>query len=297
MPAGRLPVAAAVVGVVARTLAAVAAAVSCGHAAPVAAQIRIPLEVPAITTDLPPLALADTLYFRERVQESLAVLDGQLATAATDSVQLLLAAHWRVARGAVTLAILAEDPDPGLDLDPDAAQAWLERAAAHGDSALAVDSAHVDALFWAAAAMGRLALHHGPRTSATLAEEVWTLAHRLLERDPGHGGGHNILGKLNQEVMSLSGWERFLGRLLLRARPLREASWEAALTHHRRAVALEPEAVLFHLDLGRTLQLTGARDEARTVFRRGLALPRLFPMDGVFQRRIAEHLEALDEGG
>ena len=152
----------------------------------------------------------------------------------------------------------------------------------------------MDGLFWVAAAKGRLALHHGPKTSSDLAQEVWELSYRLLELDPAHGGAHNILGKLNQEVMSLSGWQRFLGRLVLRTEALRSSSWERALEHHRRAVAGEPEAVLFHLDLGRTLQLTGAKEEAREIYEQGLALPRLYPVDEKFQALIQSYLDELD---
>lgn len=263
-------------------VAGMASSLALGPAPGHGQKLRVPPELSAATpsSSLSPAELADSFFFTRRPRESLAVAEAELARDPGNAE-----VRWRAARAALSLGILEQDPEVEL--------AWIQRAAAHGDTAVQADSASVDGLFWAAASKGRLALHHGPRTSSALAQEVWDLTHLLLTLQPDHGGGHNILGKLNQEVMSLSGFERFIGRLVLRSAPLREASWHKALDHHRQAVAAEPEAVLFHLDLGRTLQLTGETDEARRIYEAGIALPQLYPVDELFQERMRGYLDEL----
>lgn len=250
-----------------------------GAAGPVTGQVRIPTELRSATREVAAPVQADSLFFQDPAV-SLAFLEGQLARDAAD-----YALQWRAARAALTLGILEDREEVEFG--------WISRAAAHADSALALNATEPEGLFWSAASKGRLALHHGPRTSSALAQEVWDLANRLLELEPDHAGAHNILGKLNQEVMSLSGWQRFLGKVLLRSEPLQEATWEKALDHHTRAVAAEPDGVLFHLDLGRTLQLMGEEERAREVFRTGLALPAVYPVDRKFQELMAGYLAEL----
>jgi len=152
----------------------------------------------------------------------------------------------------------------------------------------------VDGRYWSASAKGRLALQYGIRGAAQLTQEMWELTHEILEVDSLHPGAHNLLGKLNYEVMRLSGWQRTLGRLLLRTDPLRESSWERARYHHETAVAQDSTTILFLLDLAQTYQHDGDEAAAIETFERALTLPSVFPVDDEFKRRIREYLAELD---
>lgn len=229
-----------------------------------------------------PADRADRLFPTDPAR-ALVLLDQTLQAGPEDPYPL----EWRAARSALVLGVLEEDEEVEMD--------WLLRAQAYVDSALVRDAQGLDGLYWSAAVKGRLALQHGARTTARLAQEVWDLTHAILEIDPDHPGAHNILGKLNQEVMSLSGWQRMLGKLVLRSDPLKEASWERALDHHGRAVARDSTTVLFQMDLGRTLQLTDAPEAARTHYEAALALPESYPTDPRFKGLIRGYLEELPD--
>ena len=227
---------------------------------------------------------ADRLFLSDPAQ-ALILLDQALQEGPKDPYPL----EWRAARSALVLGVL-EEVDEVVELD------WLLTAEAYADSALVRDAKGLDGLYWSAAVKGRLALQYGARTTARLAQEVWDLTHAILVVDPEHAGAHNILGKLNQEVMSLSGWQRMLGKLVLRYDPLKEASWDRALDHHRRAVAGDPTTVLFHMDLGRTLELTDDDQAARVHYEKALALPDGYPVDPRFKGLIRGYLAELPGG-
>ncbi|MBT8403956.1 MAG: hypothetical protein KJP18_08870 [Gemmatimonadetes bacterium] len=252
---------------------------------PIEAQpLRPPPAVDVSTRDPFGNEVVDEIFFAGRVAEAAQRLDIRLERDSAD-----VEALWRGARTSLVAGI--------LEPDPDLAEAWFKRAGALGEAAVTLRADDPEVLYWAAASLGREALQHGPRTSTRLIQRMWDLTHRILEIEPEHAGAHNTLGKLNYEVMSLSGFERFVGRLLFRIDPLREATWDAAVAHHRRAFAADPETVLFGRDLGETLLATGRDAEAREVWSKTLALPSVFPVDERFKHEIREMMGVDDSGG
>jgi tetratricopeptide (TPR) repeat protein len=151
----------------------------------------------------------------------------------------------------------------------------------------------VDGMYWRGAAAGRRAMNAGPSYGAELAQRVYDDAHAILALDSGHGGAHNLLGKLNYELMSLSRVERFLGRLLVRTQALRDSSWESAETHLVAAAESWPDLVLFQFDLGLLYRKRGREQEARAAFRRVTEMAPVHPTDGSFQDDARRHLEEL----
>lgn len=248
---------------------------------PTAAQgVRTPPALERTTAD--PLAndVVDELFFGGRPSEAFQRLELRIERDSAD-----VEARWRAARAALNLGIL-EDRE-------EAEEQWFVVAGDHGEAAASLRPDDSEVLYWAAASLGREALQHGPRTSTRLVQQVWDLTHRVLELDPDHPGAHNILGKLNQEVMSLSGFERFLGRLLFSIDPLKEATWEAALDHHARAVEADPSTILFRRDYGETLAALDRHDEARAMWQAALALPSVYPVDDRFKDDIRRMLAEL----
>ena len=180
--------------------------------------------------------------------------------------ELIEGAAWRSARAAVALGMLAEE---------EAQQnAWYLRGEVHAARAVAADSLSLDALFWFTAAKGQLAVQASVRDAARLGQEVWRLAHRMLAIDPDHAGARNVLGRLQYEVMTLSRIERFLARMILGSNEaLRSSSWEGAERHQLRAVALDPEQILYRYDLARIHMRRGRPREAEAELGTALALP------------------------
>lgn len=248
-------------------------------AVPVSAQITIP-EVVALEDARGAAAIADSLFDAMAPQGSYEVLATYLAGRPESYAE-----QWRAARAALVLGVLDEDEE--------AKREWFEAADGHATAALAADSAGIDGLYWSAGSKGRLALYNGVRGASRLTQEMWDLTYQILEVDSLHAGAHNLLGKLSYEVMRLSGWQRTLGRLVLRTDPLKDASWERARFHHETATRVDSTTVLFLMDLGQTYQYDGDPERAIEVFERALEVPSTYAVDPEFKRRIREYLTEL----
>lgn len=227
-----------------------------------------------------PVGDADLLYFAGRPQEAYEILSARLEIAPKDYDAL-----WRAARCAVVLGIDADGIYPQ--------NAWLDPAIELGDRAVAERPDGIEGLYWRGAAEGRRALNAGPGYAAELAQRVYDDAHAILAVDSLHGGAHNLLGKLNYEVMSLSRVERFIGKVLVRKPAIRNSSWQAAEYHLKAAVDAWPELVLFEFDLAQLYKKRGRKDEARAAFRRVIEMPAVHPPDGRLKKEAEALLEEL----
>ena len=193
------------------------------------------------------------------------------------------AARWRAARAALALGIMETDNDRTV--------AWLRAGDVHADAALALRPDDPESLVWAAAIKGRLAIDAGgAREKVRLGQAVWDLGHRLLEIEPDHALGHDVLGKLHQEVRRLAPWQRWLARAFMGSDPIKLASWDDAEAHLTRAIELDPGYVVFYRDLRETYWLQGKLDEAVATFRAGLEVDVRYPTDPKFKRVIRERL-------
>lgn len=254
------------------------ALVATGTAAPsgVAAGAAAPADTVAVE-----LARADSLYFAGQPEASWVLLDAHLRRRPDDAGAL-----WRATRAALALGLME---DGGIT----AQNVWLDRGVETGARAVKLHPQGVDELYWSSAAAGRRALNAGPRYSAELAQRAYDQARAVLALDSLHGGAHDVLGKIQYEVMCLSRIERFFARLLVGNAAIRSTSWEGAEAHFRKAVELSPDMVLFRLDLGELLARRGRDEEARKVLRGAIALPDLHPPDERFKARARALLAKL----
>lgn len=223
---------------------------------------------------------ADLLYFAGRPQEAYEVLQRHLEADPHDYDAL-----WRAARAAVMVGMEEE----GVERQ----NHWFDPAIVLGDRAVAERAGGVDGLHWRAAAEGRRAKNAGAGYASELAQRVYDDAHSILALDAAHCAAHNMLGSLSFEVMSLSRFERFLGRRLYDSRVLRESSWEDAERYLSAAVELCPDVVAFQLDLAKLHRKRGRRDEARAAFRRVTELTPVHPPDPTLQDEARGALEEL----
>lgn len=240
--------------------------------------------VPASAQPAPPgvLESADALYFAGKPLESYGLLQQHLETSPNDYEAL-----WRAARSAVVVGMVRE----GIYNQNE----YLDPAIVLGDRALAVRPGGVDALYWRGAAEGRRALNAGNDYASRLVQRVYDDAHAILAVDSMHAGAHNLLGRVNYEIMDLSRVERMIGRLLVDNRPLHESSWDGAARHLRRAAELDPSNVLYWLDLGQLYMRRGRDQDAVTTLRRVTEMRSVHPPDDTFKdiaRRWLQELES-----
>lgn len=227
------------------------------------------------------LADADLLYFAGRPREAHDLLAQHLEKSPEDYDAL-----WRAVRAMVVLGIQEEGSVERQNM-------WLDPAILLGDRAVALRPDGIDGLYWRGTALGRRALNAAPGYAAELAQRLYDDAHAILAVDPTHGGAHNMLGKLNYEIMSLSAFERFVGRHLVRKQALRDSSWEDAEKHLHAATESWPDLVLFQFDLAQLYRKRNREDEAREAFRRVTEMVPLHPVDASFQDDARHYLEEL----
>ena len=237
--------------------------------------LRVPVGV------VSPVEQADGFYFEGQALSSFELLDAHLAVVPDDYEVL-----WRAARAAVILGVAAEGSRPQ--------NAWLDPAMELAHRAVAVRPDGIDGLYWRGAAHGRRAMNASPGYASELAQQVWDDAKAILQQDSLHGGAHNLLGKLNYEVMSLSRFERTMGRIFMGNEALSGASWKLAEIHLAEAAEAWPDLVLFQFDLAQLHRKRGRKEEALEAYRRVLELPAVHPPDIDLQEQAREHVQELE---
>jgi len=224
------------------------------------------------------IAEADMLYMAGEPRLAFDRLESHL-----DADSASYGALWRAARSAVVLAI---QEDHHLDQN-----AWLDPAIVYADRAVELRPDAIEGVYWRGVAAGRRAMNAGPGYAVELAERVYDDARTVLAVDSLHGGAHNMLGKLNYEVMSLSRIKRLIARTFLGGNALDDTSWEDAEHHLHRAADLWPDFVLFHFDLAQLYRKRGRRDLAIRELAHTLALPAVHPTDRGTQEEARAILE------
>jgi Flp pilus assembly protein TadD len=101
------------------------------------------------------------------------------------------------------------------------------------------------------------------------------------------------MGKWNQEIMNLSGLERFFAKNLLGGKVFGSANWGDAVRYMEQAVAVEPERITHHLDLARIYVDVGQKAKARAEYEKAIALAPTDPNDDHRKRDAAAELKKL----
>jgi tetratricopeptide (TPR) repeat protein len=229
-------------------------------------------------------AESDPLLTGERVGRLVRTADAAHAsfdlTGALDLLQEALDAApddydalWRATREAVNLGMLAT-PD-------DDAKAWYQIASGYARRAREANPDGPEGGEWLAIALGRLALHEGPRSRVRLAVEIRDVALETLALDSTNAGAHHVLGEWNAQIRRLSGIERWMAKKLLGGSVFDEANWEDAERHLELAIRYDPGGLIHYLDLAKVYQDVGREEEAFLLAAQVLARPSVGPVDSM----------------
>ena len=213
---------------------------------------------------------SDLLYLAGAPDLAYDILEAHLASDSTDYDAL-----WRAVRARVVVGL--------EEVENRAQNRWLDPAIELAERAVALRPKGVDGLYWRGVAAGRRAMNASPGYAVELAQVVYDDAHAILALDSLHGGAHNMLGKLNYEVMSVSRFERAVARIFMGNHALSDVSWDNARFHLERSVESSPDYVLFQFDLAQLYKKRGPEDAAAQAFQRVIALPPTHPIDAKLQ--------------
>jgi tetratricopeptide (TPR) repeat protein len=183
---------------------------------------------------------------------------------------------------------LAESMDGGALHD--SLQASAQR---HAEAAIAVNPRNAEGHFAEARALGRKALSLGTMDRIRFAKLIRLEALEALKYDSLHAGAWHVMGSWNAEVMRVNGLERAFAKHFLGAQVFAEASWESAQRFMERAVKLDPDQLVHHLDLGSIYADRGDKAAAREQFQLVIRAPvRLFN-DPLYKKKAADRIKKL----
>lgn len=183
---------------------------------------------------------------------------------------------------------LAEGMEGGVMHD--SLQASAQR---HAEAAIAVNPVNAEGHFALARALGRKALTLGTMDRIRYAKRIRLEALEALRFDSLHAGAWHVLGSWNAEVMRVNGLERVFAKRFLGAQVFAEASWESAQRDMEKAVKIDPDQLVHHLDLGSIYADRGDKAAARAQFDLVIRTPvRLFN-DPLYKKKAAERIKKL----
>ena len=166
----------------------------------------------------------------------------------------------------------------GLGLD------YAQRAAALGPN----DS---DAQLSVAISYGKMLPNEGTKEQVTASPRIKAAVDRALALDPRNDLAWNLLGRWHRLLADVGGIKRVLAGAIYGALPA--GSNETAAKCLEKAVAINPNRLMHHIELGRIYAQMGKTDAARQSLSRGLAMPELEKDDAEAKLRGREVLEKL----
>lgn len=166
-----------------------------------------------------------------------------------------------------------------------------EKALQYSKRAVAADPEHAKSVLSVAICYGRLIRFQDTRTKVEYSHFVKDYADRALKLDPTDSYAWHVLGAWNYELAQMGPFARAFVRVVYGGIP--PASNEEAERLFRKAVALAPDRVSHHAELGRTLAALGKKDEARVELNEALSLPSREKDDPESKKRAAATLARL----
>jgi tetratricopeptide (TPR) repeat protein len=166
-----------------------------------------------------------------------------------------------------------------------------ERALEYSKRAVATNPEHAKSLLSVAICYGRLIRFQDTRTKVEYSRFVKEYADRALKLDPTDSYAWHVLGAWNYELAQMGAFSRAFVKVAYGGMPA--ASNEEAERLFRKAVALAPDRVSHHAELGRTLAVLGRKNEARLELNKALSLPSREKDDAESKKRAAETLAHL----
>lgn len=130
---------------------------------------------------------------------------------------------------------------------------------------------------------GKLTPYLGSKESIAASRRIKTAADNAARLNPRSDYAWHLLGRWHQELAQIGGLTRALALVVYGGLPA--ASNEEAVRCFQKALALRPDRLIHHIELGRTYAAMGRKDDARKFLRQGLAMPNTEKDDPETKRR------------
>lgn len=118
---------------------------------------------------------------------------------------------------------------------------------------------------------GKMLPLQGTKEQVDASSRIKISADRALKLDPRNDTAWHILGRWHRAVAEVGGVKRAMGSLIYGKLPA--STNEAAVACFEKAIAINPNRLMHHIELGRTYAAMGKKDDARRLIGKGLAMP------------------------
>lgn len=144
------------------------------------------------------------------------------------------------------------------------------KAVDYAKRAVAADPRNAQAHLALAICYGRVAPLLATQTKINHSKLVKVHVEKSLALDPSSDYAYHVLGAWNYELAGLNPVLRGLAKIIYGGVPT--ASYDDAVNYFKKAIALAPQRVAHHVELGRTYAALGQKELARASLQTGLAL-------------------------
>ena len=190
---------------------------------------------------------------------------------------------WRLARVCVCIGETAEEPEQAI---------YFRNAEEYARQCIAIDSLSVEGHTWVAAALGYIAYHAGKSEQVRLAWEILSEADRSIVLDPRNDAAYSIKGSVYRALGSASWLERQLAQLFIGKLP--PGGYDEGEEALRQAIALAPDVMRHHYELGVLYIDWGKKEEAKKCLQRARELPVRVGIDRPRLEKTKELLKNLE---
>jgi tetratricopeptide (TPR) repeat protein len=150
---------------------------------------------------------------------------------------------------------------------------YFRNAELYARRAVEANPSDAEGHFSLARALGKNALTIAPKARIKYATDIRAHALECLKLNPKQPGCLHAMGMWNAEVMRLNGFTRMLAKNFLGGKVFGSASWPEARRYMEESVAIDPDRIVHHLDLGGVYRDMGDKAKARAQYEAVMKLP------------------------
>jgi tetratricopeptide (TPR) repeat protein len=231
------------------------------------------------------MAMGDSAYAALHPQQAAPHFEAAIRA---DSVNY--AALWKAARALADVAKQMEGDDNAVKQRRDS---LYTVARGYAERAVRADSADADGHFVLAMVLGRLSRTKGSKERVRFARVIYDEATKAVQIKPDHDGAHHVLGAWHAEVKRLSGFQRFFAKALFGGGFMDVASWDQAVEHLERAVAINPTHIYHRLELALVYVDLDRYSKARELLQSIAPLPLGDVMDPRYKQEAVSELQEI----
>ncbi len=224
----------------------------------------------------PDLRRGDDLFVKQEYRAAVEAYEAGLKSSPENAGIL-----WRIARVYISLGDIQKREER---------EEYYRLAESFATRAVKADPADSDAHTWRAVSLGYIAIYEGSRTKVRLCNEIKRELDLALQINPNNDVAHSIYGTFYRALGKVSWFERTLANTLLGGLP--DGGFEEAAASLHKAIAIAPNIIRHHFELGMVYLDMERPADAKRVFTHALTLPKTLASDDQrierMKRRLAE---------